>query len=856
MTNENHKKILQYSIELMDLSILSSSIREESLKRDVQYRNHDQIRVILYLTIFISILFNFSISAAVPAQSVDNASLMFSNSTIAESISAITPILSATPDLITSGTGQDIITATFSKPVQGSITIGEPVNWTQSIFINNPSDRPASYNISLTRDFPEGFNFTVSYQAATINNSTLVVDVEAGNNTTIELSYQTAPVQMQIETKTIDLTSLIPADAMNVEISKEIGDDNTSLDQETDLQVDLTTITVGHNSSMHYYNIPVSVDIEDNNSIIEIVKGSGIEVPVESSNDTAQWIVPNLSDRTFVTGVQIIQEPAVINEPVGWTLSANGTFIKYTTPAPYLIEKSINSGTKRVTVESTASIHYYNVTAFTDVTEVQQEQIRLFWFDNGTRIDVTHDPLYNLTFTDTDVNGLIDNISWTVPRLSEQVFEVETYLTIINVQSYPTPGGNWTVNFNTTGTADLTITPVNGTDFGEDLEFLELWCGSGQVNAVYNGTSVFYPNWNCSGDGKIVDRVLTTGKHVLEFRFGSDIEYAYNLVDSNLDLTPDNITFVYDPGERADVTETGDAKEGINLTINATIYNQGVSASGSFYVLFYDGNSEFYNVSMLDGIAAGASANATGYWTTLPGTHNITIKVDPYNDTQDSDVSNNNASKLIDVSAWQKYYGTIISGNLALNDVSNNTYYNWDWMSNLGNVYVTDKDCSINWTSLKALGYKTDGVTAATTDFSDIDTNLNLITGYSNATGFSNNNVSELFSSNGETARNTSTFIVYGTTINNIAIVNSTSMTNHAAVGSSSFYTGILWDTSDDSGNGEYDTTDDEDIVFVTKLNIGQTGAVGVCDYEMTVPDRLNYYKSGSDEVEFYIELI
>lgn len=36
-------------------------------------------------------------------------------------------------------------------------------------------------------------------------------------------------------------------------------------------------------------------------------------------------------------------------------------------------------------------------------------------------------------------------------------------LTIINVQSYPTVGGNWTVRFNTTGKANLAITAVNGT---------------------------------------------------------------------------------------------------------------------------------------------------------------------------------------------------------------------------------------------------------------------------------------------------------------------------------------------------------------------------------------------------------
>ena len=33
-------------------------------------------------------------------------------------------------------------------------------------------------------------------------------------------------------------------------------------------------------------------------------------------------------------------------------------------------------------------------------------------------------------------------------------------IVIINVQSFPTVGGNWTVQFTTNGTADLTITGI------------------------------------------------------------------------------------------------------------------------------------------------------------------------------------------------------------------------------------------------------------------------------------------------------------------------------------------------------------------------------------------------------------
>lgn len=502
-------------------------------------------------------------------------------------------------------------------------------------------------------------------------------------------------------------------------------------------------------------------------------------------------------------------------------------------------------------MESNASVHYQNVTAFTNIPQTQKEHIRLFWIDNGTRIDVTHNPEYNPIFLDSDNNGLIDNIQWAVPRLSSHVFEIETGITIINVQSYPMLGGNWSVSFNTSGMADLIITPVNGTGFGKDLELLGLWCGSTEVNATYNATSVFYPNWNCRDEGKIVDRVISIGKHTLESRFGSAVEYAYNLVESDLNLTLENITFVYSAGQQSEVTETGEAKEGINLTINATIFNQGVSWSGAFYVLFYDGNSEFDNVSMPN-ISDGGSANATAYWTTLSGTHNITIRADPYNDTQDSDRSNNNASKLINVSAWQKYYGNI-SGSIVLTTSTSVNLSKWNWSNATsgGYVYIVKKGAAINWSSLWALGYQKDSTTKGTTDFLDADNALNMTPSYNNATGFTNNNISSLFSSDGTNATTAINIIVYGKPIDGVAMVNSTNTTNTTNIVGADFITGILWDTSDAAGV-EY--TGAEDLVFIAKIHQVNAGIVNAYhDYEIAVPNAMRAAVSG--EVDFYEEL-
>jgi len=111
-------------------------------------------------------------------------------------------------------------------------------------------------------------------------------------------------------------------------------------------------------------------------------------------------------------------------------------------------------------------------------------------------------------------------------------------ITIINVQSYPTVGGNWTVAFNATGYADLTITAVQGTEWSDlsedyDLRFLEIKCGNQTLNYTWidNGPgngSVFVENYYCSEEGSEVSKVLTGGAHTLEFRFGEDVEFAYN----------------------------------------------------------------------------------------------------------------------------------------------------------------------------------------------------------------------------------------------------------------------------------------------------------------------------------------
>ena len=211
--------------------------------------------------------------------------------------------------------------------------------------------------------------------------------------------------------------------------------------------------------------------------------------------------------------------------------------VEYETTAPYMEERTIKpfiSGekyVKKIFVKSLFTNHYKDVKAYTDIPEELSREnyiIKLYRVLTDSKIDVTDSPQYNVKFVDSDNDGMNDRIEWNVPMLSEEEFEVKASITIINVQSYPAIWGNWTVKFNTTGIANLTITPINDTNFDVDIKFLELRCGNNKVNPLYDEKSVFYANWSCSEEGRIINQVLKEGKHTLEFSFGNDVEYAFN----------------------------------------------------------------------------------------------------------------------------------------------------------------------------------------------------------------------------------------------------------------------------------------------------------------------------------------
>ena len=303
---------------------------------------------------------------------------------------------------------------------------------------------------------------------------------------------------------------------------------------------------------------------------------------LEKLEDRLENKLSKLANNVPLASLQQVDEMIQEEKPLKVLLLNNtdaNIELTFTTPAAYTEEQDNSTNAKfdkKVTVAHDSALHYTNVTAFSDIPEelvIGGTDFRLFWNIksnttennttipdtnsttteviptnstttsvpvNGTnipethfeRVDVTDDPRFAVEFVDTDGNGIADRMQWIVPQLSEQEFDIEADLQIINVQSYPAVGGTWKVRFTTNGTADLIITAVNGTTFGtvspDDLKFLELNNGTHTLSPIVNGNSITYYNYSSTEEGFEESEVLTPFKHHLMFQFGNKTAFAHN----------------------------------------------------------------------------------------------------------------------------------------------------------------------------------------------------------------------------------------------------------------------------------------------------------------------------------------
>ncbi|MEM5855662.1 MAG: NosD domain-containing protein, partial [Candidatus Aenigmatarchaeota archaeon] len=228
--------------------------------------------------------------------------------------------------------------------------------------------------------------------------------------------------------------------------------------------------------------------------------------------------------------------------------------LTYYTEAPHAYEEVLDKYKKIVKVNS--SLHYENVLAYTEIEKSPRKAVRLYWFVNSERIDVTFNESFKVKLLDLDNDELIERVEWLIPYLSEQVFEIS--IIILNPYTYLRDGETWTVAFNTTGKADLVISSPNANwkemlkddeKTFDEMEFLDLKCGDNslksslqlidELNKTYNYSQLkeedsirvkkfLIKDYSCDETGYFINKMFRAGYVVLEFEFAGQKAYAYD----------------------------------------------------------------------------------------------------------------------------------------------------------------------------------------------------------------------------------------------------------------------------------------------------------------------------------------
>ena len=310
--------------------------------------------------------------------------------------------------------------------------------------------------------------------------------------------------------------------------------------------------------------------------------------------------------------------------------------------------------------------------------------------------------------------------------------------------------------------------------------------------------------------------------------------YTLNITGPDLTVSSGSIIF-----------SSADLVEGNNITVYANITNAGLSAFATPSIMqFYYGDPSLGGIQIgqnitIQNMSVGETRTINSTYSLKIGNNNIFVLVDAANTVNETDESNNKANNSITVGMYQYYYGNVTTNVLLGTSDDSLILGNYNVSSNTGYIFVANIASTFSFTDLQALGRNKNNNTVGN-DFSDLDTNMNT-TGYTDS-------VDNIWAGGTDTPIMLRQYNISGKIINNVSTVYSTNNTN--------FETGILWDTADDaSHNFQYDTIDDEDIVFATRQGAAKQGKYGTYNYEIKVPAILRSYKGQSDTVVFYYEI-
>jgi len=370
-----------------------------------------------------------------------------------------------------------------------------------------------------------------------------------------------------------------------------------------------------------------------------IVNDSGSEIlklPKGAKN------VKILKDKRNIAGfgINAINEIILPQEPGEYE-------IEFETIGPETQEKIITPNRKTVSINS--EINYTNVSVSTSINEVPIDGIQINHLLSEGPLDIISDPRYKVEFFDKNNDGLIDELKWIVPHLSNQTFEIT--ITIINPVTFLRDGDTWIVEFNTTGEANLTIESTNS-DWDEILvdnpntsnilKFIDLSCGLNSLNQsliIINetGTEFTYSaldfnssfeikqfrvqNYSCNETGYFETVVHIAGFAELKFDFGGKIGFALDPLAPNITNPGFNVTYINQSHDaRFNVTITDPT--GINTSLIQVLFP---NASVQNFTLDITGPEHYHN--FINNTEAGI-INVTLIWSNNTD-GNISQSVDP-----------------------------------------------------------------------------------------------------------------------------------------------------------------------------------------------------------------------------------
>jgi hypothetical protein len=272
------------------------------------------------------------------------------------------------------------------------------------------------------------------------------------------------------------------------------------------------------------------------------------------------------------------------------------------------------------------------------------------------------------------------------------------------------------------------------------------------------------------------------------------------------------------------------------VIISALVENLEGGDAENVLISFFEGDPDYSGVN-IGNVSINVSQISSTYanlsWNAKIGPTKIFVFADYDLSIEEFNESNNKANKTFSINSWQEIYGnTSVDKIIEGEGINLKKWFNESYIE--GSIFVTDSECSVNWLSIQAIG-KTKTGESSSNDFLEIDQLLGM-------TEFEDS-VSKVFSDD-QVPKDTENMVIHQREIQGVPIINSTDNSN--------FVTGILWDTSDDSINGEFDSEDKEDIIFVAKINKESVGAYGIYDYEIKIPSKLREY-NGPDYEEIYL---